>query len=315
MTTTMAPVDAIYSRHIVTQAWRFVQRWDLYAQQLDDGRYICVREPLTIRLLLAHLKGEITLGAYILDLESRARFIVLDTDDQFGFDRLLSLAKTLALTGVVSYVEESRRGGHLWLFFTRAVSGERAREFGKGILTVHQVENMELFPKQDKLVEGPGSLIRMPFGIHRRVGRRYGFYNHEGQPLAPTIREQIEVLSDPEKVSEALFMAYRSNTPLKPIKGISGNRSNYTDIATQIKNRARVLEFVGRYVELKPIGNGSVGLCPFHDDQYPSFGVNDRDNYWNCFAGCGGGSIIDFWMKWRDCDFAVAVNELAQMLL
>jgi hypothetical protein len=30
---------------------------------------------------------------------------------------------------------------------------------------------------------------------------------------------------------------------------------------------------------------------------------------------CGGGSVIDFWMKWRGCDFIAAMAELAGMLL
>ncbi len=53
----------------------------------------------------------------------------------------------------------------------------------------------------------------------------------------------------------------------------------------------------------------------FHDDHHASFGVNDEGNYWHCFAGCGGGSVIDFWMKWRKCDFTTVVRELAKVLL
>jgi hypothetical protein len=62
---------------------------------------------------------------------------------------------------------------------------------------------------------------------------------------------------------------------------------------------AIALEFVSQYVDLKPTARGAIGLCPFHDDHHPSFGVNDEGNYWHCFAGCGGGSVIDFWMKWQ----------------
>ena len=73
----------------------------------------------------------------------------------------------------------------------------------------------------------------------------------------------------------------------------------------------QVINFVSQYVELSPTGRG---LCPFHNDQHASFSVNIEQNYWHCFAGCGGGSIIDFWMKWRDCDFPDAIKELAQMI-
>jgi DNA primase len=76
-----------------------------------------------------------------------------------------------------------------------------------------------------------------------------------------------------------------------------------------------VLEFVSQYVKLKPTASGAIGLCPFHDDHQPSFGVNEEGNYWHCFAGCGGGSVIDFWMRGKECDFAMAIRELVEMLL
>jgi DNA primase len=63
----------------------------------------------------------------------------------------------------------------------------------------------------------------------------------------------------------------------------------------------------------------NTGFCPFHDDQVRSFGVNDSGNFWHCFAGCGGGSVIDFWMKWRtkhgqDGSFTETVRDLRIML-
>ena len=84
---------------------------------------------------------------------------------------------------------------------------------------------------------------------------------------------------------------------------------------SEIRNAADIVEIISEAVVLKKTGRNFVGLCPFHDDHHPSFGVNDAENYWHCFAGCGGGSVIDFWMKWQDCDFTTAVRELAQMLL
>ena len=71
-------------------------------------------------------------------------------------------------------------------------------------------------------------------------------------------------------------------------------------------------------MELQPNGRG---LCPFHDDQAASFSVNRQENYWHCFAGCGTGSIIDFYMQYQKqvkgqaCDFKTAVTDLAEMLL
>jgi hypothetical protein len=123
--------DAELSRPALVLAQRFVQRWDLYARQLDNGRYICMHEPLNVGLLFDHLRGEITLGAYLLDQQSRARFIVLDADDEPSWQRLGHVAKELADEGIPAYLERSRRGGHLWLFLAEAVSGREARSFAR----------------------------------------------------------------------------------------------------------------------------------------------------------------------------------------
>jgi hypothetical protein len=312
------PVPAAeLSRPALVLAQRFVQRWDLHAHQLDDGSYVCVHEHLNVGHLFAHLRGEITLGAYLLNQESRARFVAFGADSERSWEHVGHLARVLADENVPAYLEKSHRGGHLWLFLAQAVAGREARAFGQGLLAAHQVEGVELYPKQDRLADGPGSLIRMPFGVHRLTGQRYGFYTADGSPLAGSIREQIRALGAPEIVPEAAFEAYRSFVPPQTVEapGEPPTAPERGTLSERIKASVTVLEFVSRYVVLKPTASGAVGLCPFHDDHHPSFGVNDEGNYWHCFAGCGGGSVIDFWMKWRKCDFKTAIRELAEVVL
>jgi hypothetical protein len=291
----------------------FIQRDDLYARQLDDGRYLCVRKALTEKHLLAHLKGGITLGAYVLDRDSRARFAVIDADDDHQLARLADMRLSLTREGVPSYLETSRRGGHLWFFFEQPVSGNVARDFGKSILQSADLDGIELFPKQDKLGDGPGSLIRLPFGVHRKDGQRYGFVTIKGEALASTYAGQIRVMANPRVVDKAALEKvinwYKASTSEAVLVKVDANGEA---LSVQIKRSMRVLDFVGEYVELASNGRG---LCPFHDDQNASFSVNAEKNYWHCFAGCGGGSLIDFWMKMKELDFTKAVRELAEMLL
>lgn len=294
----------------------FIQRWDIHARQLEDGRYICIHKPLRKKHLISHLQGEITLGTYLLDSESRSRFIVLDADDEQHFYQLIEVAKALEANRLPPYLETSRRGGHLWLFFPHPVPAHHARQFGNGIISKHNLHDIELFPKQDLLTGGPGSLIRLPFGFHQLSNRRYPFITSEGKRIAVTVRGQIRILSNPETVAANQYEAYRSVV----IDSHSESKNNQTlewspILSDQIKQSISVLEFVSQYVELQPTKQGAIGLCPFHDDHQPSFSVNDADNYWQCFAGCGGGSIIDFWMKWQDCDFVEAVRELGNIIL
>lgn len=57
----------------------------------------------------------------------------------------------------------------------------------------------------------------------------------------------------------------------------------------------RVLEKYG----IPVIGNGprKMAKCPFHEDKQASMSVDTIKGLWNCFAGCGGGSVIDLFAR------------------
>lgn len=304
-------------------ARQFIQRRDLYAKQLEDGSYVSIHRPLQDTHLAAHLRGDMTLGAYVLDQESQGRFLVLDADSIPDFRRLKALAGVLASEGVIGYLEDSRRGGHMWLFLEEPLPGKDIRAFGRRLLEHFRIGGVELFPKQDRLTTGPGSLIRLPFGVHRKSSRRYGFYLPDGQALAPSLREQIHALRAPETISKPFVDLFAPcvpgsqverlpGTPGRPEGAVSTADENSAPVSERIKVTVSVRQFVLRYVELSKAGKG---LCPFHDDHVESFSVNDKSNFWHCFACDTGGSIIDFYMMLQDRDFSTAVSELAEMLL
>jgi hypothetical protein len=302
----------------------FIARWDLRATQRRDGRYVCVKKPLELAHVERHLRGAMTLGAYALDTVSRARWLCLDADDEPGWEGLLALARALEGHGVTPYLEESRRGGHLWLF-TPPLAGRDARRLGNQLLAGLNLTGIELFPKQEALTTGPGSLVRLPLGVHRKTGRRYHFITVDGAPLAPTIRGQLEQLARPQVtppafIAATLARAAESRPAEELRRGTPADRAGAaTDelLSERLKRRISVYDFVSQYVALDAQGRG---LCPFHDDQHASFSVDRAGDYWHCFAGCGGGSIIHFWQKWRetqgqDPDFVATIRELAAMLL
>lgn len=246
-------------------------------------------------------------------------YLIFDADNTPDWRCLQALAEALKEVDTTAYLERSRRGGHLWLFFEQPLPGSEIRRFGQGLMFHFGLGNRELFPKQDQLAGGPGSLIRLPFGVHRKSGRRYGFYQLNGQPFAPTLREQIHILENPQTVSTKVFEQFARKAPSK--KHRQANISQPTDTTSsednlpplyeQIKQAITVRDFVSQYVDLSSNGTG---LCPFHDDNVESFSINVAQNYWKCFACEKSGSIIDFWMYYRDCDFKTAVSQLDCML-
>lgn len=301
---------------------RFFPRRDIHAIQTKTGRYVLRKAAVTPALIRRHLYGKVTLGTYALSSDSQSGWAVIDADDDRQWQRLLRFVKE---TRLPVYMETSRRGGHLWLFFEDRVSGEVARRFTKAILKPYGVEGIEIFPKQDERGAGPGSLIRLPLGIHRKVGKRFGFVTVDGSPLAPSIREQVAVLADAAGVPASIVHRYaaefneerkhkpRLQSPF-PTQPVDGEKP----LSERIKATISVFDFVSRYVALdKRTGHG---FCPFHYDENPSFGVNAKGNYWACFAGCGGGSIIDFWGLYRERvlgqsgGFIETIKDLAEIL-
>lgn len=318
----------------------FIPRWDWYALQIKDGTYIQKRESLTLSMVTNHLTQArrgytpFTLGAYALDSQNVARWVCFDADAQPQWEHLLMLSRNLLERGVASYLEPSRRGGHLWLF-TPPLAGRDIRLFAQRLLEREQITVsagsrplIEIYPKQDVLSEGAGSFVRLPLGVHMKTMQAYHFIDPDGNPLAPTVREQVALLGQPDRVPQEFISRFlkRSTTEMvqvfpPPLENIPEFKKytpkRHEPLSEAIKNAISVYDFVSRYVPLNDQGRG---LCPFHDDQKKSFGVNRERNYWHCYAGCGGGSVIDFWMKWRgkhgqDGGFTITVKELRELLL
>lgn len=280
----------------------FVNRRDAFAFQLPDGRYFASHREITVEHVMGHLKGNITLGIYLLDRENLARFSVIDADDDEGLEKLRKAHEELPLP---SYLESSRRGGHLWFFFQESVEGKIAKNFGLEIAKRFLVE-AEVFPKQAES-EGPGSCIRLPFGIHKKTGQRYPFIG------LGNWKEQLEALTHPAKVPVEEVLKYQYQEPERKSIQIfpATGETNDLPLWEKVKRGITVEELVSQYVDLTAKG---LGKCPFHDDEVASFSVNAKGNYWHCFAGCGGGSVIDFWMKLNDMDFKEATKDLAERI-
>ncbi|MBC6988552.1 DNA primase [Hymenobacter sp. BT491] len=85
-----------------------------------------------------------------------------------------------------------------------------------------------------------------------------------------------------------------------------------SDSTVQKVKSLNILDVVRRYLPaLKTKGNKHEACCPFHDENSPSFTVNDRRQIYKCF-GCGAaGDVVQFVMQYRRLTFPEAVKELA----
>ena len=84
------------------------------------------------------------------------------------------------------------------------------------------------------------------------------------------------------------------------------------DVAA-VRERTDIVKLVSGYLTLKKAGHDRfVGLCPFHTEKTPSFGVSPSKGLYHCF-GCGkGGDAIGFLRDVEHLEFAEAVERLAK---
>ncbi|WP_283587640.1 DNA primase [Limosilactobacillus viscerum] len=84
------------------------------------------------------------------------------------------------------------------------------------------------------------------------------------------------------------------------------------DVIDEVRNSVDIVDVIGRYVQLKKAGKSFTGLCPFHDEQTPSFSVNQEKQYYHCF-GCGrSGNVFQFLMDYQHIGFVEAVAAVAK---
>ena len=79
----------------------------------------------------------------------------------------------------------------------------------------------------------------------------------------------------------------------------------------QILSRIDVVEVVGTFVKLKKRGTNYLGLCPFHNEETPSFTVSPAKEIYKCF-GCGrSGNAVSFLMEQEKYTYVEALRWLA----
>ncbi len=79
----------------------------------------------------------------------------------------------------------------------------------------------------------------------------------------------------------------------------------------RVKAAVDIAEVIGRHVALKKSGSRLVGLCPFHAEKTPSFGVIEEGQYFKCF-GCGkGGDVFVFLQELLRLEPSEALRQLA----
>jgi len=129
--------------------------------------------PLTDAVVENHLLGKEAVGVFPLLPDETCWFLAADFDKKTWEYDSLAFLETCQELNVPAALERSRsgKGGHVWIFFERALSAITARKLGCLLLTRtmerrHQVgldSYDRLFPNQDTMPKGGlGNLIALP---------------------------------------------------------------------------------------------------------------------------------------------------------
>ena len=205
---------------------------------LPDGSvpYIKQRRPLDCDAVRMHLNGDITINLYAINPQTQSsKWVAIDADYDGSLQDLFQLQWELKQDGVDAALEQSRRGGHLWILAEKPLLASDCRIYiynlalrlGVPVKGGGLKEGIEVFPRQDRLDQGAyGNAIRAPLGVHRKTDRRYWFYEADLNPEAQlsylqTVKkmtgDQLRELTDGMKLPQA----YRPPAPVPFVPRIS----------------------------------------------------------------------------------------------
>jgi hypothetical protein len=180
----------------------------MWARGSEVG-YSPVHTSLEPALVEAHLRGELTLGSYLVRHGDLTAQIVLDLDiskeavarAEGHPHRVRALAERLGRAGLAMrqrltdaaipclFVDSGYKGRHLWIFLEPPALASAARRWGLAWASALAPQDpdlsIEVFPKQERVEAGGlGNLVKLPLGLHLRTGRRCALLDAEGRPCA-----------------------------------------------------------------------------------------------------------------------------------
>ena len=80
----------------------------------------------------------------------------------------------------------------------------------------------------------------------------------------------------------------------------------------RVRDAVDMIDLVSSRTELKRAGPSRMtGLCPFHDERTPSFGINPAEKVYHCFGCQASGDAFTFVMETEGVDFKGALELLA----
>ena len=264
--------------------------WHYYYRPKDKktGQGISLTPETTRR----HLESDITIGLYAINPATQcSKWVAIDADYEDSLADLLKLSFYLRQDGVESALENSRRGGHLWIFMAEPLPARDCRIYVCGLALRLGIpvkrgrrEGIEVFPKHDVLKPGRyGNAIRGPLGIHRGAAQRFWFDGADEE-----LENQMCYLNSLPKMTRDQLARLIAEKPIPP---------QLTPPKAEPEMRRhtggpcfRILDHI--HSKLRTVGHNNITRCPScaeegHDRSGDNLSISIEDpRKYICWAGC-----------------------------
>ena len=213
------------------------RNWKAYFRAKDEDRKKVDRQtrkfrPLTDEVVRGHLVGDHTIGIYPLLQDETCWFLAVDFDKKTWQKDALAFLTVCCELNVPAALERSRsgNGGHVWIFFDRAIPATTARKLGCAILTRAMESRHQLgldsydrfFPNQDTMPKGGlGNLIALPLQKLPRADGNSVFVDTEFRPYDDQWTFLASVKRMPVSAAEAVVLEAQRNGDLIGVRIVS----------------------------------------------------------------------------------------------
>lgn len=81
-----------------------------------------------------------------------------------------------------------------------------------------------------------------------------------------------------------------------------------------IRQNTDIVDVISQYLQLRKSGQNHFAHCPFHDDNTPSFSVNDQKQIFYCFSCGRGGNVFSFLREIEGLTYPEAIIKTAELI-
>jgi hypothetical protein len=249
---------------------------------------------LTLDTIRRHLEGEITIGLYAINPATQcSKWVAIDTDYKDALVDLHKLRFYLRQDGVESALENSRRGGHLWILMAEPLPARDCRIYisGRALSLGIPVgrgrhEGVEIFPKHDLLKPGGyGNAIRGLLGIHRGAAQRFWF-----DGASEDLEKQMHYLNSLPKMTRDQLAGLIAGNAIPPQLMPPETTSEPMLWRSTVVPSFRILDHIN--TKLRTVGHNNITRCPScaeegHDRSGDNLSISIEDpRKYICWAGC-----------------------------